>query len=214
MGFFLSLFFPYLLPRVVSSFHIHSCFLSQTRSLRRCGYVCWQISRRNISDKCIEKRRNGSWIVDCARSLSSYGISSIPIRLLLSNFDSLLFSWIGKIKYLWTILAKDFSFSFSFRTQSNKWFVYFGKFKFQVCVFLSSRKRDLSRKINLNIFNVEEDVKVRYILEFNYTVCIYMYIWICQWVFSMDQKNVGHRSRLIKNEIEIIVKSYVKLQES
>lgn len=30
----------------------------------------------------------------------------------------------------------------------------------------------------------------------------------------MDQKNVGHRSQLIKNEIEIIVKSYVKLQES
>lgn len=30
----------------------------------------------------------------------------------------------------------------------------------------------------------------------------------------MDQTNVGHRSRLIKNEIEIIVKSYVKLQES
>lgn len=29
----------------------------------------------------------------------------------------------------------------------------------------------------------------------------------------MDQENVGHCSRLIKNEIEIIVKSYVKLQE-
>lgn len=45
-----------------------------------------------------------------------------------------------------------------------------------LCFFFSSRKRDLSRKINLNIFNVEEDVKVRYILEFNYTVCIYICI--------------------------------------
>lgn len=47
-----------------------------------------------------------------------------------------------------------------------------------LCFFFSSRKRDVSRKINLNIFNVEEDVKVRYILEFNYTVCIYIYVYL------------------------------------
>lgn len=36
-----------------------------------------------------------------------------------------------------------------------------------------------SRKINFessNIFNVEEDVKVRYILKFNCTRCIYIYL--------------------------------------
>lgn len=210
MGFFLSFFSLFAASRRVLVPHTQLLFIANSLASSFVDKYRAEIYRINVS-RNEETARESSIARDPSRVT---GYHRFPSDYCYRIFDSLLFSWIGKIKYLWTILAKDFSFSFSFRTQSNKWFVYFGKFKFQVCVFLSSRKRDLSRKINLNIFNVEEDVKVRYILEFNYTVCIYMYIWICQWVFSMDQKNVGHRSRLIKNEIEIIVKSYVKLQES
>lgn len=49
-----------------------------------------------------------------------------------------------------------------------------------------------SRKINFessNIFNVEEDVKVRYILEFNYTRCIYIYIF--EYEFFDGSKECG-----------------------
>lgn len=54
-----------------------------------------------------------------------------------------------------------------------------------------------SRKINFessNIFNVEEDVKVRYILEFNYTRCIYIYIFeyeFFRWIKRMWVIAVG-----------------------